>query len=108
MNQQPDPNEQRNEVPGASERVQHFVTTIKNAEQQVGENIIRALSSEGAVAVITTVVRGQDGAQHVVSATLGQELMSQVQSLLSKVQEEKTEEVMCIGFHCLLPQKGSS
>ena len=32
-----------------------FVTTIKNAEQQVGEHIIRALQHPKTVAVVTTV-----------------------------------------------------
>lgn len=95
------------ESQGAENRgpIQHFVTTIKNAEQQVGENILRALSSEGTVAVITTIVRGPDGQQHVVSATLGQAQMKQVQGLLQQVKDEEKEEVMCLGFHCLVPEK---
>ena len=39
-------------------QLQHFVTTIKSAEQQVGENIISALHHEDTVAVLTTVVVG--------------------------------------------------
>ena len=49
-------------------QLQHFVTAIKTAEQQVGENIIEALQHEGTVAVLTTVVLGPDGQQQVVSA----------------------------------------
>ena len=86
-------------------QLQHFVTTIKSAEQQVGENIIQALQHDGTVAVLTTVVVGPDGQQRVVSAALDPKLMSQVQALIMKAQEEREEEEPCVGFHCLIKPK---
>lgn len=86
-------------------QLQHFVTTIKTAEQQVGENIINALQHDGTVAVLTTVVVGQDGQQMVVSAALKPEVMTQVQKLLVSAQEEREEEEPCVGFHCLIKPK---
>lgn len=82
-----------------------FVTTIKSAEQQVGENIISALHHENTVAVLTTVVVGQDGQQHVVTAALSPDLMQDVQKLLERASEERKEEVPCVGFHCLVNPK---
>ena len=86
-----------------------FVTTIKNAEQQVGEHIIRALGHTDTVAVITTVVTGQNGQQHVVSASLNPDRMKQVQDLLQAATEEREDEEPCVGFHCLVnPRNGNS
>lgn len=90
-----------------SKQLQHFVTTIKTAEQQVGENIINALQHDGTVAVLTTVVMGPDGQQRVVSAALKPDVMSQVQSLLSQAQVEREEEETCVGFHCLIKPKSA-
>ena len=89
-------------------QLQHFVTTIKSAEQQVGENIIQALQHDGTVAVLTTVVVGPDGQQRVVSAALDPKLMSQVQALIMKAQEEREEEEPCVGFHCLIKPKAET
>lgn len=86
-------------------QLQHFVTTIKSAEQQVGENIINALGHDGTVAVLTTVVMGQDGQQRVVTAALNPQVMSQVQKLLMTAKEEREEEEPCVGFHCLIKPK---
>jgi len=86
-------------------QLQHFVTTIKTAEAQVGENIIQALQHDGTVAVLTTVVVGPDGQQRVVSAALDPKMMSQVQTLLTAAQEEREEEEPCVGFHCLVKPK---
>lgn len=102
MESEPDP--QPDSLPNSMRApIKHFVTTIKNAEQQVGENIIRALSEQGTVAALTTLVQGPDGTQHLVTAALGDDMMAQVRRLLSAVQEEQMEEVMCVGFHCMLP-----
>lgn len=89
-------------------QLQHFVTTIKTAEAQVGENIISALQHDGTVAVLTTVVVGQDGQQRVVSAALNPEMMSQVQKILTSAQQEREEEEPCVGFHCLVKPKSKS
>ena len=86
-------------------QLQHFVTTIKTAEQQVGENIIQALQHDGTVAVLTTVVVGPDGQQRVVSAALKPEMMQQVQNILMEAQEDREEEEPCVGFHCLVKPK---
>ena len=82
-----------------------FLTTIKSAEQQVGENIISALQHENTVAVLTTVAVGQDGQQHVITAALSPDLMSDVQKLLERATQERKEEVQCVGFHCLVNPK---
>ena len=82
-----------------------FVTTIKNAEQQVGEHIIQALQHEDTVAVITTVAMGPDGQQRVVSAALDPERMKMVQEVLQEAEEEREESEPCFGFHCLLNPK---
>jgi len=87
-----------------SNQMQHFVTSIKTAEQQVGENIIQALQHDGTVAVLTTVVMGLDG-QRIVTAALKPELMQQVQTILMNAQEEREEEEPCVGFHCLVKPK---
>lgn len=86
-------------------QLQHFVTTIKTAEQQVGENIIRALQCNGTVAVLTTVVLGPDGQQRVVSAALNPDMMQNVQEVLKRAAREREEEEPCIGFHCLVKPK---
>lgn len=87
------------------QQIAQFVTTIKNAEQQVGEHIIRALQHDNTVAVITTVAMGPDGQQRVVSAALNPERMQQVQELLQAAEEERVQEEPCVGFHCLVKPK---
>lgn len=88
-------------------QIAHFVTTIKNAEQQVGENIIRALQHEDTVAVLTTVVMTPDGQQRVVSAALNPARLQQVQEILTAAEQERQEEEPCVGFHCLVKPKSS-
>lgn len=83
-------------------KIAQFVTTIKNAQQQVGEHIIQALQHEDTVAVITTVAMGSDGQQRVISAALNPERMQQVQEILQAAEEEREEEEPCVGFHCLV------
>lgn len=83
-------------------QIQHFVTEIKSAEQQVGEHIIAALQDPRTVAVITTVVVGADAKQRIVSAGLDPEMMGEIQQLLQQAEQKRTEEVPCIGFHCYL------
>ncbi|NNE00182.1 MAG: hypothetical protein HKN47_22915 [Pirellulaceae bacterium] len=86
-------------------QIAQFVTTIKNSEQQVGEHIIEALQHEDTVAVITTVMIGPDGQQHVVSAALNPDRMEQVQEILKTATEERVDEEPCVGFHCLVKRK---
>lgn len=92
----------------SQEEVARFVTSIKNAELQVGEHVIRALQHGDTVAVLTTVVVGPGGEQHIVSAALNPSKMAQVNSLLQSATEEREEEVMCVGYHCLIDPKGRS
>lgn len=86
-------------------KIAQFVTTIKNAEQQVGEHIIQALQHDDTVAVLTTVAVGQDGQQCVISAALNPERMKQVQEILLAAEQEREEEEPCFGFHCLVKPK---
>jgi hypothetical protein len=88
-------------------QIAQFVTTIKNAEQQVGEHIIRALQHDDTVAVITTVAIGPDGQQRVISAALSPERLQQVQELLQAAEEEREDEEPCVGFHCLVKPRGT-
>lgn len=88
-------------------KIAQFVTTIKNAEQQVGENIIRALQHEDTVAVITTVAMGPDGQQRVISAALSPERMQQVEEILKAAEDEREDEEPCVGFHCLVKPRQS-
>ena len=88
-------------------KIAQFVTTIRNAEQQVGEHIIRSLQHPGTVAVITTVVVGPDGQQRVVSAALNPQRLQQVQEILSAAEDEREQEEPCVGFHCLVKPKPS-
>ena len=85
-------------------QLEHFVTHIKSAEQQIGENIVRALSHERTVAVLTTVVVGPGG-QQVVSAALDPSLMGEVRNVLRQAKEERKEEEPCVGFHCFVTPK---
>ena len=87
------------------EEIAHFITTIKNAEQQIGEHVIRALQHADTVAVLTTVVVGPGGQQHIVSAALNPSKTAQVNRLLQSATEEREEEEMCVGFHCLIKPK---
>ncbi len=86
-------------------QIKQFVTQIKSAEQQVGEHIVNALQDDGTVAVLTTVVVGGEGGQHIVSAGLDPEMLQQVQQLLRDAESQRDEEIPCIGFHCLLQRK---
>jgi len=56
-------------------------------------------------AVLTAVVVGSDGTQAVVSAALDPDMLKQVQELLHTAEEDRDEEVPCVGFHCLLKKK---
>ncbi|MEZ6136353.1 MAG: hypothetical protein R3C53_15770 [Pirellulaceae bacterium] len=88
--------------------IARFVSTIKDAEQQVGEHIIRALQHEDTVAVLTTVVIGPGGQQHIVSAALNPQRTAEINQLLQSASEERVDEVMCVGFHCLIKPKPAS
>lgn len=108
--QRPDSNDAQANLPSIVQHVdrkqiKQFITRIKSAEQQVGEHIVKALQDDETVAVLTTVVVGGDGGQHIVSAALDPEILQQVQHLLRDAQSQRDEEIPCIGFHCLLKRK---
>lgn len=86
-------------------KIAQFVTTIRNAEEQVGQHIIAALQHEETVAVLTTVAVGPDGQQRVISAALDPDRMKQVQEILTQAEEEREDEEPCVGFHCLVKPK---
>lgn len=88
-----------------SSQLKHFVSTIKNAEQQVGEHIIKALQHGDTVAVLTTVMVGPDGTQRIVSAALDPKRMAQVNEILQSAQKEREPQEPCLGFHCLIKPK---
>ena len=92
-------------VNASESEIKRFISTIKNVEQQVGEHIIQALQHADTVAVITSVVVGPDGRQHIVSAALNPSRAAQVNALLQSAVDEREEETMCYGFHCLVKPK---
>ncbi len=88
-------------------QLRQFVTQIKSAERQMGEHIITALQDPNTVAVITAIVAGASG-QVLVSAALDPDMLGQVQKILHDAEVKRTEEVPCIGFHCLLKRKNEA
>ena len=86
-------------------QIKQFVTQIRSAEHQVGEHIITALQDPDTVAVLTTVVIGPEGGQHIVSAGLDPETLEEVQKMLVKAEEDRHEDIPCVGFHCFLKRK---
>jgi hypothetical protein len=86
-------------------QVARFVSKVKNLDQQIGEHVLAALQHPDTVAVLTTVVFGPSGEQHIVSASLNPEKMSQVNELLDEAQRERVEDEVCYGFHCLIKPK---
>lgn len=96
-------------VNAEDQKLHHVVTTIRSAEAQLGENVIRALQHTDTVAVLTTVVVGPDGRQQIISASLNPSLMNHVQQILLQAQAEREPEDPCIGFHCLVePKQGNA
>ncbi len=92
-------------APQRGEQVARFVSKIKNLELQIGEHVLAALQHPDTVAVLTTVVVGLGGEQHIVSAALSPHRMSQVNELLEEAQEDRINDEVCFGFHCLLKPK---
>lgn len=88
-----------------SQQVARFVSKIKNLEQQIGEHVLAALQHPDTVAVLTTVVVGPSGDQHIVSAAINPQRMSEVNEILEEAQEERVDDEVCFGFHCLLKPK---
>jgi len=55
--------------------------------------------------VLTTVVIGPEGGQVIVSAGLDPEMLEDVQNMLGKAQQARSEDIPCVGFHCFLKRK---
>ncbi len=91
-----------------SQQVARFVSKIKNLEHQVGEHVVQALQHPETVAVLTTIIIGPSGDQHIVSAALSPAKMAQINALLQDAVEERVDDEICLGFHCLLQLKSSS
>lgn len=110
MSNQPD-NDSDNKLPSQTaknsnaQQVARFVSKIKNLEHQIGEHVLAALQHPDTVAVLTTVVVGPSGDQHIVSAALNPQRMSQVNEILEEAQQERVDDEVCFGFHCLLKPK---
>ena len=83
-----------------------FVTSIKDPARQIGDHVVTALQHADTVAVLTTVVVGPGGEQHIVSAALDPQTAAQVNALLMGAAEQRDEEELCVGFHCLVKPKG--
>ncbi len=89
----------------SSAQISHLVSKIKNLEQQIGEHVVQALRHPDTVAVLTTVVAGPTGEQHIISASLNPAAMAQINVLLNQANEQREEEEICLGFHCLIKPK---
>jgi hypothetical protein len=87
------------------QQVARFVSKIKNLEQQVGEHVVAALQHPDTVAVITTIVASPSGEQHIVSAAIDPHRMALINELLSAAEQEREDDEICLGFHCLLTPK---
>ena len=87
-----------------------FISKLVSIEHQVGSNVTAALEHPETVAVLTIVMVGGNGGQHIVSIGLDPELLGQVQNLLGQAKEERTQRVPCLGFHCFIKDhdRGSS
>jgi len=82
-----------------------FVSKIKDLNQQIGEHVVQALQHADTVAVLTTIVVGPSGDQHIVSAALNPSKMAQINALLQEAVEERVDDEICLGFHCLVKPK---
>ncbi len=89
-------------------QIRQFVTTIKSAEQQVGEHVIRGLQDVDTVAVLTTVVGDPQGGQRLVSVALDESMLEHVRHALHDAQRDREEDVPCLGFHCFTRRKHST
>ena len=82
-----------------------LITQIRSADHQVGQHILPPPPDPDTVAVLTTVVIGPKGGQHIVSAGLDPETLEEVQKMLVKAEEDRHEDIPCVGFHCFLKRK---
>ena len=93
QSEQPSPENRpgQNDEPGSPQRpatnvdpsqMARFVTSIKNPSQQIGDHVVAALQHADTVAVLTTVVVGPGGQQHIVSAALDPQQAAKVNELL--------------------------
>jgi len=105
QNQPEDGAKAANQSPPNNSQVARFVSKIKNLDLQIGEHVLAALQHPDTVAVLTTIVIGPGGEQHIVSASLSPHRMSQVNKLLEEAQHERIEDEVCYGFHCLIKPK---
>lgn len=90
------------------EEVQRFITSIKNPVHQMGEHVLGALQHPNTMAVLTTIVVGPGGQQHIVSAALNPMQTAQVNQILQNAVQEREDEEVCVGFHCLIKPKKES
>lgn len=79
-----------------------YVTPLTAIEHQVGSNVIAALQDPENVAVLSTVMAGPNGHQHVVSIGMGPQVAEKVHALVAEAHGAKRDRVPCVGFHCFL------
>lgn len=92
----------------SGQQIARFVSKIKDLEYQVGEHVVHALQHPDTVAVLTTIAVGPSGEQCIVSAALNPAKMAQINALLQEAVEERVDDEICLGFHCLLKPKRES
>jgi hypothetical protein len=101
-----DDDETAGEAP--SRELPRFATTLAPLEHQVGTHVIAALQHPATVAVLTTVARGPDGHQQVVSIGLDEQRLHQVEQILQQADEQQKQRIPCVGFHCYLDERDSA
>jgi len=71
-------------------------------EHQIGHHLLEALRHESTIAVLTTVIQGEDGVQHAVSFGLNSAQFEKIRGALGMAAPSGDERAPCVGFHCLV------
>ena len=77
------------------------MSEVMSTAEQIGRNVMEALSDPDAVAVLTTLVPGV-GSDRVVSVGLTRDQMHEVGIMLNEIEaeDEADDDRPCIGFQC--------
>ncbi len=85
-----------------------IMSEVISPTEQIGRNVMEALSDPDAVAVLTTLVPGL-GSDRVVSVGLTPQQMQEVGILLNEIESEDeaiaNDQSRCIGFQCRIEKE---